>query len=69
MIKWIGLFSCYVLFTSYFFRYKAENARRRHNYLPFLMELLKCLAKEGKLVPLMEQAQEIAVRRAKKSES
>nr|CAD2128997.1 unnamed protein product [Meloidogyne enterolobii] len=39
-------------------RYKIENNRRRHNYMPFLIELLKCLAKEGKLVDLVCEAQE-----------
>ena len=32
-----------------------ENVRRRHNYLPFIMELLKILAKEKKLLPLIER--------------
>uniref|UniRef100_A0A914RZK5 Peptidase C12 C-terminal domain-containing protein n=1 Tax=Parascaris equorum TaxID=6256 RepID=A0A914RZK5_PAREQ len=35
--------------------FKAENIRRRHNYIPFIVELLKILAKEGKLVPLVQQ--------------
>lgn len=39
-------------------RYKVENIRRRHNYLPFIMELLKVLAQEGKLVELVEKAKE-----------
>eukprot|EP00112_Aurelia_sp_Birch-Aquarium-sp1_P006748 Seg1738.16 transcript_id=Seg1738.16/GoldUCD/mRNA.D3Y31 product="Ubiquitin carboxyl-terminal hydrolase isozyme L5" protein_id=Seg1738.16/GoldUCD/D3Y31 len=38
-------------------RYKIENVRRRHNYLPFIMELLKVLAKKGDLIPLVERAQ------------
>ncbi|CAI4226954.1 unnamed protein product [Auanema sp. JU1783] len=37
-------------------RYKTENARRRHDYLPFIVELMKAMAKEGKLVPFMEEA-------------
>uniref|UniRef100_A0A914DZH2 Ubiquitin carboxyl-terminal hydrolase n=1 Tax=Acrobeloides nanus TaxID=290746 RepID=A0A914DZH2_9BILA len=37
-------------------RYRKENVRRRHNYIPFIVEMLKILAKEGKLVPLVEQA-------------
>uniref|UniRef100_A0A915BYL9 Ubiquitin carboxyl-terminal hydrolase n=2 Tax=Parascaris univalens TaxID=6257 RepID=A0A915BYL9_PARUN len=44
--------------------FKAENIRRRHNYIPFIVELLKILAKEGKLVPLVQQAQEKAKRKA-----
>ena len=37
---------------------RAENVRRRHNYVPFIVELLRCLADDGKLVPLVKQAQE-----------
>lgn len=36
-------------------KYQTENVRRKHNYLPFIMELLKILAKEGKLVDLVAQ--------------
>ncbi|CAL7944250.1 unnamed protein product [Xylocopa violacea] len=39
-------------------RYQIENIRRKHNYLPLIMELLKMLAKEGKLVPLYQRAKE-----------
>lgn len=39
-------------------RYKIENVRRKHNYLPLIMELLKVLAKEGKLIPLYQKAKE-----------
>jgi len=41
-------------------QYKIENIRRRHNYLPFIMELLKILASEKKLLPLIEKAKEAA---------
>ncbi|MFH4983251.1 hypothetical protein AB6A40_009960 [Gnathostoma spinigerum] len=44
--------------------YKVENIRRRHNYVPFIVELIKILAKEGKLVPLVQQAQERANQKA-----
>ncbi|VDK46088.1 unnamed protein product [Anisakis simplex] len=49
--------------------YKAENIRRRHNYIPFIVELLKILAKEGKLVPLVQQAQEKAQRKSDEKHS
>ena len=32
-----------------------ESIRRRHNYLPFIMEMLKVLAEDGRLVDLVEQ--------------
>lgn len=44
--------------------YKAENARRRHNYIPFIVELMKILAREGKLVGLVQEAHEKARKRA-----
>uniref|UniRef100_A0A8C7VLD5 Ubiquitin carboxyl-terminal hydrolase n=1 Tax=Oncorhynchus mykiss TaxID=8022 RepID=A0A8C7VLD5_ONCMY len=34
-------------------RYKIENIRRKHNYLPFIMELLKTLAEYQQLIPLV----------------
>lgn len=36
-------------------KFKQENIRRKHNYLPFIVELLKILASDGRLVPLMKQ--------------
>lgn len=47
-------------------RYKIENIRRKHNYLPLIMELLKILAKEGKLVPLYQKAKEKALEKESK---
>ncbi|KAK7889797.1 hypothetical protein WMY93_025357 [Mugilogobius chulae] len=38
-------------------RYKIENIRRKHNYLPFIMELLKTLAEYQQLMPLVERVQ------------
>ncbi|RWS05069.1 ubiquitin C-terminal hydrolase-like protein [Dinothrombium tinctorium] len=37
-------------------RYKMENIRRKHNYLPLIMEILKSLAQEGKLTELVSKA-------------
>lgn len=45
---------------------KIENTRRRHNYTPFLVELVKILAKEDKLVPLVQKGIEDAVKKKNK---
>ncbi|KAG4103970.1 ubiquitinyl hydrolase [Neocallimastix lanati (nom. inval.)] len=39
-------------------RYAIENARRRHNWFPFIIELLNILAKKGKLEPAIAASQE-----------
>ncbi|CAH1991146.1 unnamed protein product [Acanthoscelides obtectus] len=46
-------------------QYQIENIRRKHNYLPLIVEILKILAKEGKLMPLYEQAKEKTMKRQK----
>ncbi|CAF1152865.1 unnamed protein product, partial [Didymodactylos carnosus] len=44
--------------------YKIENYRRRHNWLPFIVELLKSYATQGILVPAVDKA--IAIKQAEK---
>ncbi|KAH8380479.1 hypothetical protein KR009_010925 [Drosophila setifemur] len=44
-------------------RYKVENVRRKHNYLPFIVELLKMLGETGQLMPIYEKAKQRALER------
>nr|XP_039268928.1 ubiquitin carboxyl-terminal hydrolase isozyme L5-like [Styela clava] len=47
--------------------YKVENVRRKHNYLPFIVEMIKILASERKLLPLVQDAKEKLKEKGKKS--
>jgi len=49
-------------------RWKQENVRRRHNYLPFIVELLKFLAAENQLTSVYEKAKEKSLALQKKKE-
>jgi len=42
-------------------QWKAENIRRRHNYLPLIMELLRSLASRGELLPIYNKAKEKSI--------
>lgn len=47
-------------------RYRQEMARRKHNYLPFIIVLLRILAEEKKLLSLFDKAKERAKKRGPK---
>ena len=36
-------------------QYEVENMRRRHNYLPFIVEIIKILAEKQQLVGLIQE--------------
>jgi len=44
-------------------RYKMENIRRKHNYLPFIIHLLKALGAKRQLMPIYEKAKQRAIER------
>jgi ubiquitin carboxyl-terminal hydrolase L5 len=45
-------------------RGKVENIRRRHNYIPLVVELLRALAEQGKLEAIYEEAKAKATARS-----
>jgi ubiquitin carboxyl-terminal hydrolase L5 len=49
-------------------KYEEENNRRKHNYLPFIVEMMKIIAKKGKLKELVDAAKEKQQARAKAKE-
>jgi len=50
-------------------KFKMENIRRKHNYLPLIVELLKELAQQKQLIPLYEKAKEKCSETKKNSKS
>ncbi|CAD8177824.1 unnamed protein product [Paramecium pentaurelia] len=41
-----------------FQKFKEENSRRKHNYIPFILELFKMAQRKGQLEGLLEKAQQ-----------
>mmetsp|Transcript_1838 Transcript_1838/g.3502 ORF Transcript_1838/g.3502 Transcript_1838/m.3502 type:complete len:397 (+) Transcript_1838:79-1269(+) len=50
-------------------QWTAENERRRYNYLPFCVELLRCLAGSGKFDGLVDKARESVGEKRKRAEA
>lgn len=46
-----------------FIIHQIENIRRKHNYLPLIVELLRVLGEKGQLSPLYEKAKQRAIER------
>lgn len=42
-------------------RQKVENVRRKHNYLPLIVQLLRMLGEKGQLLPMYEKAKQRAM--------
>lgn len=50
-------------------KWHRENVRRRHNYLPFIVELLKQLASNEQLLPVYEKAKQKSVELERKKKA
>ena len=50
-------------------RYRLENVRRKHNYLPLIVQFLKELASHNQLLPLLDKAKEKEKQRAEQKKA
>lgn len=50
-------------------RFKLENVRRKHNYLPLIVQFLKELAQQKQLLPLFEKSKEKSQQKRAKKQS
>ena len=50
-------------------KWKKENARRKHNYIPLILELLDVLAERGELMGLLQAAKDRKQEEKKKAEA
>lgn len=49
-----------IILCDFRLNWQIENIRRKHNYLPLIVELLKMLAEQGQLLPIYEKAKQRA---------
>ena len=54
-IEFVHLLSLSLLFNDILLLLQTENLRRRHNWLPFIVELIKAYATQGSLTTAVDK--------------